>query len=157
MMERSLAIVVSPNGNLNSVDTWALVKDGAIVNTLLASTADINQSIDNHTSLFTSNDYVVDLTIQGQNAGPGWTYDSEGNTFIGPTPPEINWIDIVHLDFTDISQSLLSAINNFETGALSEADMLSAYTAAIQDNQSNFTANQAALMNSIYNFVKSGG
>lgn len=148
------AIVVNPNSNLTSVDTWALISNNIIINTILDTTLDMNSS-----EILNSYDYVVDLTIQGQEAGVGWTYNPEGNTFTAPPPPPIDWISTVVDDFDNIASSLLQCLSDAgsQGGALTQQQLLETYQASLEDSQDSFSPNQLALMQSIYQFILSGG
>src|ERR1700677_1742981 len=107
LMKMPLGIIVNENQNPNSADTWALVLNDMVINTIIATG---NQVVGSW--LISSYDYIVDLTIQGQNAGVGWTYSPGGNTFTTPPPPPINWQDIVQEDFDGIMSCLYQIIQD---------------------------------------------
>lgn len=152
-------IVVDPNSNVTSADTWALVSNGFIVNTILASVNDINQSIMDNVTYYTAMDYIVDLTIQGQRAGIGWSYNSTLDQFTAPTPPPPNWSDVVQTDFDSVASDLTQLVTDSGPlgGSLTTQQIQAAFNAAIEDSESFFTPNQMTLMNAILNYVQSGG
>lgn len=148
------ATIVNPNTNLFSVDTWALVSDDTVINTILDTTEDMNSS-----EILNSYDYVVDLTMQGQAAGVGWTYNPGGNTFTAPPPPPIDWQDVVQTDFDTVMQDLIQLVTDCgsDGGSLTTDQIQAAYEAALEDSEADFTPNQLALMGTILSYVKSGG
>ena|ERR1700677_3129937 len=149
-----MAIIVDPNPNLMSADSWALVSGGMVINTIIDTTQDMNTS-----PILQAYDYVVDMTMQGQNAGIGWTYNSTGNQFTPPPQPPINWSDVVQGDFDGIAQGLIQVVfdSGSQGGALTTQQITAAFNAAIEDTQSGFTPNQMQLMNTILSYVQSGG
>jgi len=148
------AIVVNPNSNLTSVDTWALISNNIIINTILDTTLDMNSS-----EILNSYDYVVDLTIQGQEAGVGWTYNPEGNTFTAPPPPPIDWISTVVDDFDNIASSLLQCLGDAGAGGgnLTPTQLTETYNAMLEDSQDSFSPNQLVLMQTIFTYISNGG
>lgn len=154
-----MATVVSPNSNVHSSDAWALVSNGLIINTILASVNDINQALSLGPNIYTAMDYLVDLTIQGQSASIGWSYNSQLNSFMPPTPPAPNWSDVVQSDFDAAASDITQIVTDSGPlgGSLSTQQIQNAFNAAIEDSESFFTPNQMALMNLLLNYVKSGG
>src|ERR1700677_3295071 len=110
-----MAVVVSANKNLDSSDDWALVSGGIVINTILASVNSIYQALGNGPNMYTSMDYLVDLTVQGQSASIGWTYNPGGNTFIGPPVPPINWTDELQGDIDGVASGLIQCIYDMGT------------------------------------------
>jgi hypothetical protein len=143
-----LGQIIDQNSNTAANDTWALVTSGIVVNTIVANLASVQAIAANY-------DYSVDLTIQGQSAGIGWTYTSATDTFAAPPPPPTNWIQVVELDFdqvcADLQQTLSDAAN------LDPTDLATAYANALNDSESGFTTNQLTLMNAIYSYILGGG
>lgn len=154
-----MAIVVNANSNVTSTDTWALVTSGVIINTILASVNDVNKALTLGPNQLTAVDYIVDLTIQGQKAGIGWTYNASGNTFTAPPPPPIDWISTVVADFDSVASQLLQSLSDAGSGGgnLTPTQLQNAFNASLEDSQDSFSPNQMALMQSIYNYILSGG
>ena len=76
-----MGVIVNRNANPLASDTWALVSNFTVVNTI---TADYNDIL----AIQNSYDYFIDTTVSGQNAGPGWSYD--GVNFNPPGHPILN-------------------------------------------------------------------
>jgi hypothetical protein len=144
-----LGNIVDPNtSNPAQNDTWALVTGTTVVNTIISSTTAI-------TSVSGSYDYSVNLHIQGQVAGIGWSYNPTSDTFAAPPPPPPNWIAIVEADFDQVCVDLLQTLS--DAGNLNSTDLATAYAYALSDSESTFSSNQLALMNAIYAYIASGG
>ena len=145
----ALGNVVDPNtGNTTESDTWALVTGTTVVNTILSSTAGI-------TSVSGSYDYSVNLTMQGQAAGIGWSYNPCTDTFTSPPPPPTNWVALVEADFDQVVVDILQTLD--DASNLNPTDLATAYAYALSDTESEFTTNQLTLMNAIYAYIASGG
>jgi hypothetical protein len=144
-----MGAIIDQNSNTSSVDTWALITGTTVVNTILCNLAGAE-------SIQASYDYLVDLTVQGQTAGIGWTYAPSTDTFSSPPPTPTDWELIVEEDFdqivTDLLQLLSDASNN-----LTPTQLAVAYSYATADSSGSYTTNQAALMDKIYQYILNGG
>src|ERR1700677_2973169 len=130
----ALGNIVDPNtGNTSENDTWALVTGTTVVNTIVSSTTAI-------TSTAVSYDYSVNLHIQGQVAGIGWSYNPSTDTFASPPPPPIDWVAIVNEDFDQVCTDLLQTLSDADN--LSPTDLASAYAYSLSDSESGFSPNQ---------------
>ena len=145
-----LGLVIDANSNTAAVDSWALILSGTVVNTITANDAQIQVIKGDY-------DYCVDLTIQGQTAGIGWTYTPATDTFSTPPPPPTNWVIVVQNDFDQISTDLLQCLSDSLVGGLSNVQLATAFGNALNDSMSSFSPNQLVLMNAIYQYILSGG
>lgn len=150
-MSSPLGQIVDANSNTSSVDTWALVMSGVVINTISATTTQIEV-------IQADYDYSVDLSVQGQSAGIGWTYTPGTDTFATPPPPPIDWIEVVEEDFDAIANDLLQCLSDATSGgSLSNVQLATAFGNALNDSLDSFSANQLAIMNSIYQYILNGG
>lgn len=96
-----MGIIVDANSDHDANDTYMLVSGGVVVDAIIASYNFCNNNI------LGSYDYLIDVTVGGQDAGPGYTYDSGTDTFTAP--PE---------DFEAELESALYAVDAAVSGAL---------------------------------------
>jgi hypothetical protein len=146
----ALGQIVDQNSNTASVDTWALVLNGVVVNTILSNLAGIQ-------NIAASYDYCVDLTIQGQTAGIGWAYTPSTDVFVGPTTPATNWGEALQEDFDQIASSLYQVVSDYQESGFTADQLATAFAASLTDGTTPFTANETAMMNSIYVWAMNGG
>lgn len=146
----ALGLVIDANSNISANDTWALVMNAIVVNIIVATPAQIQV-------IKADYDYSVDLTIQGQSAGIGWTYAPSTDTFSAPPPPPINWVLIVQEDFDQLANDLIQCLTDSQAGGLSNVQLATAFGNSLNDSMASFSPNQLALMNSIYQYILSGG
>lgn len=144
----SLGQIIDQNSNIAANDTWALVVSNIVVNTIISNLAGIQ-------TIAASYDYSVDLTVQGQAAGIGWTYNPTTDTFASPPPPPIDWVPVVEADFDQLVTDLLQTLS--DASNLSSTDLATAYAYAVSDSSALFTPNQLTLMNAIYTYIVGGG
>src|ERR1700678_4097271 len=133
-----LGLVIDQNSNTAANDTWALVTSGIVVNTIVSNLAGVQ-------AIAASYDYSVDLTIQGQTAGIGWTYNPTTDTFAAPPPPPMDWIPAVEADFDQVVADLAQLLS--DASNLDPTDLATAYAYALADSESSFTTNELTLMN----------
>jgi|ERR1700722_5949525 len=145
-----LGNIVDQNSDTSANDTWALVLSGVVINTIVSNVAGIQ-------SIAPGYDYSVDLNVQGQQAGIGWTYNPNSDTFAAPSAPPTNWVEVVQDDFDSVATAIEQVLSDYQNGDLSLSDLANAYAASLSDGESAFSQNQLALMNSIYLYVQSGG
>jgi hypothetical protein len=146
-----MGTIIDQNSDASANDTWALVTNGVVVNTIISNFAGIQ-------NIQSQYDYLVDLTIQGQTAGIGWTYTQATDTFAAPASPPNNYIQIVQDDFDQIVNDLLQVLSDvYVAGNLSPDQVASAFAAAAIDSSASYTTNMSTIMTAIYNFVQNGG
>lgn len=147
----ALGLIIDPNTqNPNSADVWALVTGDSVVNTIVASTNQI-------AAIAKDYDYLIDLNVQGQNAGTGWTYDSEQDQFTPPPSAQQDFVEAVQADFDAVADGILQLLSDYQGSGITQQQLNQAFVGCLNDTQSTFSANQLALMNAIYNYVLGGG
>ena len=146
-----LGNVIDPNtGDPSEVDTWALVTGSTVVNTILSSTTAITGISGNY-------DYSVNLHIQGQEAGIGWTYTPGTDTFAAPSEPDTDWLLIVQEDFDSVAEGIQQILSDYEASGLNSEDLATAYAYSLADTEDTFTPSQRAVMDAIYAMIQNGG
>jgi hypothetical protein len=75
-----MGAIVDPNSNHATADNYALVTGTTVINVIVASWNDVQ-------AILSTYDYLVDITVGGQNAQIGYTYDPVHDTFSAPPPP----------------------------------------------------------------------
>lgn len=144
--------IIDQNSNTTSNDNWALITGTTVVNTIISNLSGIEAIQSNY-------DFLVDMTIQGQSAGIGWTYTSTTDTFAAPPPQETDWITVVQDDFDNIAIALLQCLSDAGSGGgdLSPTDLANAFANATTDSSPSYSTNQATLMTTIYQYILNGG
>jgi hypothetical protein len=147
-----MGTIVDQNSDASANDSWALVSGTTVINTIVSNLAGIEAIQANY-------DYLVDLTIQGQTAGIGWTYSAQTDAFNTPPAPTVNWIETLETDFDNISGSLQQCLVDSGPlgGSVSKSDLAQAFAAATSDSSASYTPNQQAIMLAIYQYVLGGG
>jgi hypothetical protein len=147
----ALGMIKDANPNPNAIDVYALVISNTVVNMIVASYNEI-------LAIYKSYDYCVDVTMQGQQPGPGWSYNGSEDQFTAPPPPSIDWVGNVQGDFdailSDISQCVNDAGSN--GGSLTPQQINAAYNSALNDNP-DLDAATLTLFQTIYEYILAGG
>lgn len=147
-----IGMIIDANPLPKAVDIWALVLNNIVVNTIVASTNDIQ-------AIYKTYDYSVDVTMQGQaECGTGFTYNASLNQFIPPPSPPIDWVANVQADFDNVISSLQQVMIDIgpSGGSLSPAQINTAYNSSLNDNP-GLDIPTRNLMTTILQYVLSGG
>jgi hypothetical protein len=150
-MSAPLGIILHANPNQTAVDTWALVLNGVVQNTVVNTYQQMLPAAVNY-------DYCIDMSMSKNYTSPGFLYNAETDTFTNPNPPPpIDWKTTVRGDFNDIVGTLQTLLNDIQAGGVSASDVADAYYDCINVDNLGLDSPTLNLMIAIYNWTQEGG
>ena len=148
-MANPLGIIRDANSDLNKIDVWALVSGNLVVNAILASYNDI-------LAIRNSYDYLIDISVGGQNTGPGCTYDASHDTFSEPPARIVDYVENLQYDMEGLLSNIHQCLLDIDAGSLDPQQINAAYNSALNDNPDLNNATRTLFL-TIYNYIQSGG
>lgn len=113
-----MGTILHANEDLDAADTYLLIRDNVVADAVIGSYNFV------YANLLNNYDYLIDVTVSEQDAGIGWSYDPETDTFT--EPPE------------DFEAELEAALVAVDTAIEAAAD---AYSACSSEDQSTAIGN----------------